>query len=1031
MRIWKFLLPLLVSTLAFAAQPDRILSTIDSSQSVALARSLHPKAQPQFDQGAVEPSLKLSYMTLLMAPSPSQQKALDLLLAQQQDRNSANYHKWLTPQQFADRFGLSQNDLNKVTAWLKSQGFHILSTGGGRNSVVFSGTAAQVRSAFGAEIHRYNVNGKQHIANSTPLMVPAALGGIVRTVMGVNNFGPHPASQFRGVGAASSARRNYFDATYDTNFLAPGDIATIYGLSSFYADATPIDGTGQKLAIIGQTDVYLADINDFRSGFALNPITGCTTNTNGVITVCNSTYFQYVAVGTDPGTTYGCGDLGEADLDIEWSGAVARKAQIVFVNAPVVYDSQCNPLGTAGGVNAALTAAINPPSGPPLAPVMSLSYGICELEAEDLETVLQQGNVEGVTIMNSSGDVGSATCDFNPPNNSQPFQPAVNGLAVSYPASSPEVTAVGGTEISIADDANPPNSFWGTTNGTTGGSALMYIPEIPWNDDEELALFCQGDPSNEFCVQGGVPATPGWVPLTASATAAQVQEDIWLSIGGGGASNCFYESSGGICFGAGPGPSGGGLAQPQYQQSLVVPGAPAGVRYVPDVSLLASPNFPSYIFCTPENAPSNTASTCANGIATAATNLSLVGGTSASSPIFAGIVTLLNQYLNGASSAGLGNINPTLYALAANPANFAFHPITSGDNFVYCDAGEPSTQPIGIRCPASGTAVIGYSAANADPTTGYNLVNGLGSVDASTLFPAWLATIPNFSLSASSGSVSASAGQNSNATTITVAPANGFSSSVTFSCSGLPSGATCNFSPASSPTSTVLTVDTSANMAAATTSFTVTGTSGSLSSTASVSITVSATTETFTLATSPASASLSIAPGATSGNTVNLTITDPGNTGFIVNNSGTLVTTLPLSYTCTIAPTPAGASCSVSPNPSTSTALTASVATTAPTVQLRPPFGRGSGIFYAMLLPGLFGIVFAAGSGKRGTRLLSLIVVLGISTLWLGACGGSGSGGGGTSNPGTPAGSYVVNISATTGGASPITKTTSFMLTVQ
>ena len=107
------------------------------------------------------------------------------------------------------------------------------------------------------------------------------------------------------------------------------------------------------------------------------------------------------------------------------------------------------------------------------------------------------------------------------------------------------------------------------------------------------------------------------------------------------------------------------------------------------------------------------------------------------------------------------------------------------------------------------------------------------------------------------------------------------------------------------------------------------------------------------------------------------------------------------------------------------------VATTAPTVQLRPPFGRGSGIFYAMLLPGLFGIVFAAGSGKRGTRLLSLIVVLGISTLWLGACGGSGSGGGGTSNPGTPAGSYVVNISATTGGASPITKTTSFMLTVQ
>jgi subtilase family serine protease len=159
MRSWKFLLPLLASSMCFAAQPDRITGPIDSSQMVPLAKSLHPKAQPQYDQGAVNPSLKLTYITMLLAPSPSQQAALEQLLAQQQERGSPNYHRWLSPWQFADQFGLSQGDLSKVTGWLKSQGFQILSVGGGRNSVVFSGTAAQEESAFKTEIHNYKVDG--------------------------------------------------------------------------------------------------------------------------------------------------------------------------------------------------------------------------------------------------------------------------------------------------------------------------------------------------------------------------------------------------------------------------------------------------------------------------------------------------------------------------------------------------------------------------------------------------------------------------------------------------------------------------------------------------------------------------------------------------------------------------------------------------------------------------------------------------------------------------------------------------------
>src|ERR1700677_841812 len=739
---------LICSTLSFAAQPDRITSPINSSQTVALNKSLPRKAQPQYDQGVIDPSRQFGYVTLVISPSASQQQALQQLLAQQQDPKSVNYHQWLTPQQYADRFGLSQNDVNKITAWLKSQGFAILSVGGGRNAVAFSGTAAQIQRAFGSEIHNYNVDGKLHFANSTPLTIPSALNGIVTGVIGVHNCGPRPAKQKR-FNRLGTSRSNYYDANYlFPNFLAPGDVATIYDINPLYSNAgIPINGTGQTLAIIGQTDIYLADINYFRSGFGLNAISGCTLNASGTVTACNSTYFQYVYVGAaggDPGAPTTCGDLSEADLDIEWSGAVAQDAQIVFVNSPVSWNSGCTEQTNNGGVNTALVAAIDPSSGPVIAPVVSMSYGICELEAETLEPYLQQGNAEGVTIMNSAGDEGASGCDYSPPNNAvnPPYDGAQYGFAVSYPASSPEVTGVGGTGLSLANDSYPTQSPYWTTpnpNPTNGGTAVSYIPELGWNDGPEFAQFCQSAPTNSFCATGGSPATPGWVALGASATAAQVQEDIWITAGGGGASNCVYVNASGVCLGAGPGPTaGGGFPQPQYQQGLSVPSAPAGVRYVPDVSLLASPDFPGYVFCTPQSelGGSGTTSTCATSIFDAVdTYASLVGGTSVSSPVFAGIVSLLNQYLSGSPSPGLGNINSQLYKLAASSPT-AFHQVTTGNNMVYCQPGTPEGYPANVLCP-SPAGVLGYEASNADSKTGYNLVTGLGSVDADKLALAW------------------------------------------------------------------------------------------------------------------------------------------------------------------------------------------------------------------------------------------------------------------------------------------------------
>ncbi|MFZ0685392.1 MAG: protease pro-enzyme activation domain-containing protein [Terriglobales bacterium] len=714
---------LLLSTLSLGAVPDRIAGAIDSNHTFALTKSHHPKAQPQFDRGPVDPSFKLGYVTLMIAPSAAQQKALDQLLAQQQNPHSALYHQWLTPQQFAALFGLSQNDLGKLTTWLTSQGFQILKIGGGRNEVIVSGTAAQAERAFGTEIHNYEVNGVEHFANSGPVKLPAALHGVVAGVMGLHDFRAIPAARFR----AQKPRPAYYDQDFIwPNFLAPGDFTTIYDLGPLYTAG--YDGTNQTLAIVGQTDVYLSDLNDFRSGFGLSTIT-CTAP-NDLITACSDPHFSYVLNGPDPGPV--SGDLGEADLDLEWSGAVAYNAQVIYVNSG----------GTSGGVYDALSVVINPPDGPPLSKVVSMSYGYCEaFFSGTLEPLLSQGVAEGVTIINSAGDQSSAGCDYDPPNANPPFSPAQYGLAVSYPASSQYVTGVGGTEISLANDSYPSqSSYWAApnTNPTNGGTANSYIPEISWNDLEEFANYCHAPAEGDtFCSTGG--GTLDWVALPTTATAAQVQADLWLDGGGGGASNCWYiDPNTGYCLGAGAGPNGGGFAAPSYQAGLSVPSAPAGVRYVPDVSLLSSPNFPGHIWCTQlsELGDSGTGSSCASGIFDAVdTYFSTVGGTSAAAPTFAGIVALLNQYVVAKgiqTTSGLGNINPTLYQLAlSNSTNKVFNQTTAGDNIVYCQPNTPANEPVGIVCPSGGS--IGYQVSNADPNTGYNLVTGLGSVDANNL----------------------------------------------------------------------------------------------------------------------------------------------------------------------------------------------------------------------------------------------------------------------------------------------------------
>ena len=151
------------------------------------------------------------------------------------------------------------------------------------------------------------------------------------------------------------------------------------------------------------------------------------------------------------------------------------------------------------------------------------------------------------------------------------------------------------------------------------------------------------------------------------------------------------------------------------------------------------------------------------------------------------------------------------------------------------------------------------------------------------------------------------------------------------------------------------------------------------------------------------------------GGTAQVQLTVAGTNGFV--NTSNSTTALPVTYTCLQSSLPTEVQCSFSPTGGaavSSTSLTLNITTTGPTSRLQPPLGHGGRLYYALLLPGLFGIVFASGSRSRGARLLGLIVVLGVSSLGVSSCGGSS--GGVQKNSGTPAGTYAIVVNATTAG---------------
>jgi len=456
--------------------PRRFVHFIDETQAVTLQGNVHPLARAEFDLGPVSAETRMERMILVLKASADRQAALDALVEAQHDPQSPLFHKWLTPADFAARFGASPEDLAQVAGWLASHGFTVDEIPASNRLILFSGNAGQVADTFHTEIHHYQVDGRSHTANAQDPQIPAALAGVVGGIVSLHDFRRTAANTGRH--ALSAGARPEYSAG-STHYLFPGDFAAIYDLNPLYSEG--ITGTGTSIAIVGRSNINLSDVAKFRlqSGLWANSPT-------------------VILTGADPGLV--TGDQDEATLDVEWATAVAPAATVEFVVGASTASSDGVDLSAQYIVNHAL------------APVVSTSYGSCEQQMGATElafynSLWQQAASQGMSSFVASGDAGAAGC-------AAASATSGSGRGVNGLCSSPYSTCVGGTEF---NEGSNPAAYWSATNSTNYESALGYIPETVWNES-------QSNGGTDLWATGGgaskVYAQPAWQQGVSGASAS-------------------------------------------------------------------------------------------------------------------------------------------------------------------------------------------------------------------------------------------------------------------------------------------------------------------------------------------------------------------------------------------------------------------------------------------------------------------------------------------------------------------------------
>jgi hypothetical protein len=654
----------------------RLTAEPDEEKLTSLAGNVHPLARAEFDRGAVPDDLPMEHIIMVLQRAPEQELALQARIDQMHNHQSALFHKWLSTEQVGSCYGVADTDIATISKWLVGKGFKVDSVPAGKTLLIFSGTAGLVRDAFHTEMHYLNVNGKPHIANMSAPQIPAAFAPVVAGFRSLHDFFPKPTMRPLGlVKRDPRTGKTYLaddkkssplnklalkskggpDVAYtseDGQFVGPQDFFTIYNenplLNGKSCSGAACNGAGQSIGVIEETDVC-----DGQSGTSPDDCAGANDltafRTQFGLPAANVTYmFGITSYCGDPGVQgpSGTGEEGEADLDLQWAGAVAPGAALYFV--------ACANSSSSSGVDLAATYAVNN-----LAPTLSsfsVSYGLCESQLPEdgfgapsfYNGLWEQAAAQGQTVVVSAGDSGDDTCDRG-------ALASTSGWNVNGIASTPYDVVAGGTDFTDVYSSGDGyftsgvgGPYWNTNDTSPYGSALGYIPETTWNGTCASTLettyisaefgtlytpeeFCNGDTADGLGLTG---VGPG---------------------GGGGISSVFSKPTWQNAYGVG--------LSTNYTSSTM--------RNLPDLSMFASNGIWNHALLSCE---SDISTGTGGGTPCVFSNVDeggmmAAGGTSYVAPQINGLIAVINQAHpsgNPAQPTRQGQANYTFYALAAH-----------------------------------------------------------------------------------------------------------------------------------------------------------------------------------------------------------------------------------------------------------------------------------------------------------------------------------------------------------------------------
>ena len=743
------------------ASPEiRVTGKVNNSTRRTLHGHVPGALRTAQDKGRLAAKTPAEHLIMVLQSSDAQKAELRRVLDEQQDSHSANYHQWVTPEEFGQHFGVADSDIAQVSAWLQSQGFTVDDVAKSKRVLHFSGTVGQIENAFKTQMHSYQWHGETHVSNNSEISVPVALSPVISGVSLHNFFRKGHLGPVRRL-KNLQANPLYSAGGNTAHYIGPWDFATIY--NTFPLLNSGITGAGSSIAVVGRSDILLSDVQTYRQMFNL-PV-------NDPI---------FIHAGPDNGIVPG--DEGESDLDVEITGGIAPMAQVYFV------------IGTPTYLVDGITASVQYIVENNTADIMSISYGSCEGNSGDAgndfnNQAFEQAAAQGISVFVSTGDNGPAECD----NQNDSWENL--GYATGSEASTPYTVAVGGSQGYEGTTAAQNAPYWSPTiQGAPhyGLSALGYVPEVPWNEAKNADTTNSASVSGLWAGSGGISSyylRPSWQRGSGIVTTddpALSNGGNWLTaytitnpgsgyttaptvtFTGGGCVNepaATATISGGSVTGLviSYGTQGGTLKNGQgfgctSAPTITFKAAPTGGTTATAIATIGEMwNTPPLISGAPHrltpdlvlNAASGHDGTlyCGEGICEISASgqmldAGIVGGTSVAAPSMAGIQALINQ----ANGGRQGSPNYIYYALAAAQYNQSattcnaslgsaigsscvFHDITQGNNLI-----------CGTSTCSAANGKMGFSAA-----AGYDLASGLGSVNAANLSSQWKSVVFNSS----------------------------------------------------------------------------------------------------------------------------------------------------------------------------------------------------------------------------------------------------------------------------------------------